>query len=125
MSNYFLLLDRRHAFTEARLVVMEHRTAKWKVVRASLPATIGRGADADVQISDAWVSRRHCQLEEVDGALILRDLGSRHGTLVNRDFISETVLEPGDEISIGTTKLRVTLETMSLNGESAAASAAN
>jgi pSer/pThr/pTyr-binding forkhead associated (FHA) protein len=99
---------------DARLVVLEPRTEKWKVVQSPLPATIGRGSDADVQIGDAWVSRRHCQLDQRDGALVLRDLGSRHGTLVNRAYVSEVELLPGDEITIGITSLRVTLDTMPL-----------
>jgi pSer/pThr/pTyr-binding forkhead associated (FHA) protein len=123
MSNYFLMLDRRTTFTAARLVVVEHGTAKWKVVRASLPATIGRSSTAEVQIEDPWVSRHHCQLEEIDGVLMLRDLGSRHGTLVNRDFISEVALEAGDEIMIGTTSLRVTLEKDPVEDDSVVAAA--
>jgi pSer/pThr/pTyr-binding forkhead associated (FHA) protein len=114
MTQYFLLCDKRKTVMDARLVVLEPRTEKWKVVQSPLPATIGRGSEADVQIGDAWVSRRHCQLDQVDGALVLRDLGSRHGTLVNRAYISEMELSPGDEITIGTTSLRVTLDTMPL-----------
>lgn len=117
MSNYFLLVDRRSTVAEARLVIMEPRTAKCKIVTSPLPATIGRGPEADVQIGDAWVSRLHCRLEEVDGAVVLRDIGSRHGTQVNGMCVSEAALEPGDEIRIGTTSLRVTMENVELHGE--------
>jgi pSer/pThr/pTyr-binding forkhead associated (FHA) protein len=70
-----------------------------------LPLTIGRGEEADFPLEDRWVSRRHCEIFERDGALALRDLGSRHGTLVNGHVVSESVLQPGDRISIGMTTL--------------------
>ena len=70
-----------------------------------LPLTIGRGEEADVLLADRWVSRRHCQIFEVDGGLALRDLGSRHGTLVNGSLVMETVIKPGDRISVGMTTL--------------------
>ena len=121
MKNYFLLLDRQKAVIEARVLIMEPRTAKWKVVRSPLPATIGRGSDADVQIADAWVSRRHCELAEVDGAMVLRDLGSRHGTRIHGMKVTEMSILPGDEIMIGTTSLRVKLEASEFGGEAQAA----
>jgi len=68
-----------------------------------LPAVLGRGADADVRVNDRWVSRRHCQIDRVDGRLVVRDLESSHGTIVNGDVITEAVLEPGDMLSVGLT----------------------
>lgn len=69
------------------------------------PVTIGRGAEADLPIADRWVSRRHCEIFERDGALIVRDLGSRHGTQVNGQRVTETSLGPGDRLCIGLTTL--------------------
>ncbi len=65
------------------------------------PATLGRSGDADVCLSDRWVSRRHCRIETIDGALVVRDLDSSHGTFVNGNQISEAVLVPGDELGLG------------------------
>ena len=70
-----------------------------------LPLTIGRGDEADLPLADHYVSRRHCEIFERDGALALRDLGSRHGTLVNGRNVAETPLRPGDRICVGMTTL--------------------
>ena len=66
------------------------------------PAEIGRALDADARIDDCWASRRHCKLEIVDGFVVVRDLGSTHGTFVNGSRVSECKLLPGDELRVGT-----------------------
>ena len=65
------------------------------------PVVIGRGHDVDVRLDDGWVSRVHCLIDQIDGTLIVRDLGSSHGTLVNGERVDESRLRPGDTISIG------------------------
>jgi pSer/pThr/pTyr-binding forkhead associated (FHA) protein len=74
------------------------------VVLDQFPCDLGRGDDASVQINDRWLSRRHCRLVLEDGVLTVHDLGSRHGTFVNGQRISECKLLPGDELSIGLSK---------------------
>ena len=69
------------------------------------PLVIGRSVEADVTIDDRWASRRHCLIEAQDGTLIVQDLGSKHGTLLNDAIISDAVLKPGDTLSIGLTTL--------------------
>jgi pSer/pThr/pTyr-binding forkhead associated (FHA) protein len=54
-----------------------------------------------VRIDDRWLSRRHCRLDWHEGVLIVRDLGSRHGTFVNGHSVTEAKLLPGDELCIG------------------------
>lgn len=73
----------------------------------NLPMTVGRGLDVNIRVLDRWVSRLHCELVHVDGKLIVRDLESRYGTLVNRQHVSEHVLQPGDLLTIGMTTLFV------------------
>jgi hypothetical protein len=67
--------------------------------------TIGRGSDNDVILDDPEVSRHHCQLKLQHGAYSLADLGSRNGSWVNGDQVSEVALGPGDVIRIGSTKI--------------------
>jgi pSer/pThr/pTyr-binding forkhead associated (FHA) protein len=74
------------------------------------PLVIGRSQDADVTLDDRWASRRHCLIEAQDGALVVQDLGSTHGTLLNDAIISEAVLRPGDRLSIGLTTLTATYD---------------
>jgi len=91
---------------KARLVVIESQSTDRKVVYSELPVTIGRGPDAGVRLADSFVSRCHCEIAEVGGTLVVRDLGSKHGTLVNRQSILESALLPGVEILVGLTSLR-------------------
>ena len=72
-----------------------------------LPLIIGRSSDSHLRIDDRWVSRHHCDIQEVDGELVVRDLESRHGTLVNGVHIAQSPLLPGDELTIGIRTLRV------------------
>jgi two-component system, cell cycle response regulator len=72
--------------------------------------TIGRGEGADVVIADPSVSRRHIQLtcrklvkdeKTQDLKVVLQDLGSKNGTLVNYRPVRTAVLKPGDKIILG------------------------
>jgi pSer/pThr/pTyr-binding forkhead associated (FHA) protein len=74
------------------------------------PATIGRGAEADLRIDDTYISRKHCQLLVRDDQVVLRDLNSHNGTLVNGQPIQEKVLKPGDKIQLGQTEMMLQLE---------------
>jgi hypothetical protein len=61
---------------------------------------IGRGAEADIQIDDTSVSRLHCAIV-LGSEVIVRDLGSTNGTVVDGDRASESVLRDGSIIKIG------------------------
>jgi len=72
--------------------------------RLSLPSNvtvIGRRSSCDLQVPLPIVSRKHCQISEVDGQLRIRDLGSRNGTYLNGERVGEAVLEAGDSVRIG------------------------
>lgn len=69
---------------------------------ASLPVTLGRGEEAKVRIPLASVSRRHCELLlDDDDELIVKDLGSSNGTLVNGTRVKSRELIPGDILTVG------------------------
>ncbi len=70
--------------------------------------TVGAEASNDVVLDhDRTVSRVHGVFEQLGSAWLLRDLGSRNGTFVNGERISERVLRDGDEIRLGTTRLLI------------------
>jgi len=75
-----------------------------------LPAVIGRSADAEVRLNDPTVSRCHCEIEEMEGVLVVRDLGSKNGTYINGCRITEALLMPGDKLSMGETRFLVCYE---------------
>ena len=72
-----------------------------------LPMVLGRSRHAQIRLCDRWVSRQHCELDLINGELVVRDLGATHGTYVNGQPIAEERLRLGDEIRIGLTALTV------------------
>jgi pSer/pThr/pTyr-binding forkhead associated (FHA) protein len=64
--------------------------------------TIGRGTGADFIVDAALVSRIHCRLTaEVSDQLVLEDLDSTNGTMVNGKKMGRAILRPGDTVTIG------------------------
>jgi pSer/pThr/pTyr-binding forkhead associated (FHA) protein/uncharacterized protein YraI len=64
--------------------------------------TFGRDPDNDITLDDNEVSRHHARLIQEDDQIILEDLGSTNGTLVNgKPIVGQHVLQPADIISIG------------------------
>lgn len=68
------------------------------------PLVIGR-KQGDLQLDDPLVSSRHCHVFVRNGEYVLQDLGSTNGTMVGGRLVREVGLKPGDEISIGSTRL--------------------
>ena len=67
---------------------------------------IGR-VNADVVVKDPDISRRHCTIEQSSGNVIVRDLKSTNGTLVNGVRVELEVLKDGDVLRLGSTELRL------------------
>lgn len=61
---------------------------------------IGRRLENHLVIDDPRVSRNHAQLRSIKGRFVLFDLNSTGGTFVNGQRTSQTVLYPGDVISL-------------------------
>eukprot|EP01133_Synstelium_polycarpum_P008672 gene8672-10184_t len=79
---------------------------KTKVSKMSLGSnTIGRSESCNIVVDDKKVSRTHCKIEVTESTCVLLDMGSGHGTKVNRKVIDRHVLEVGDKIKIGKTTL--------------------
>ncbi len=74
-------------------------------------ATLGRLPENSICLTDGRLSRHHARIEFRDGGYWLSDLGSQNGTLVNDHALSEAhLLQAGDTIELGTTRLTVMLE---------------
>lgn len=85
---------------EAKLIVVGGK-ANRSEVPLKLPAMLGRGRDADITVAHPTVSRHHCLIYEVEGALVVKDNGSLNGTVVDGERIEEAVLKPGRTITVG------------------------
>lgn len=68
---------------------------------------IGREESNDIALSqDNTVSRRHARVSNNNGEFTIHDEGSSNGIFVNGVKVAEQVLKAGDEIQIGSTRLR-------------------
>lgn len=59
---------------------------------------IGRANDCDISLAAAHLSRRHAQLQVIDGMLFVKDLGSANGTFLNGQPVTEARVKRGDEL---------------------------
>lgn len=65
-------------------------------------SSVGRLPESDVSLPESTVSGRHAQILFRDGQYLLEDIGSRNGTFLNAEPISDsTPLNHGDEIHFG------------------------
>ncbi len=91
-----------------QLVVVQGRSASQTLKIGASVMTVGRQQDCQLRIASSQVSRKHCQIFEKKGLLLVKDLGSSNGTLVNgKKIADQRVLEPGDELTVGSVKFRV------------------
>src|SRR5437867_2785909 len=90
---------------QGREIGREYRMRRTKLI-------LGRDEDAHLRIPDEGVSRKHALLEiSWDQArrvqrILVRDLGSTNGTLVNGERVDQAELREGDKIRMGDTVLK-------------------
>jgi hypothetical protein len=90
---------------EGRVIVV---TSGDQVMRFSQARVIvGRSKEADVRVNDPNVSRKHAAIYWNSGRLMIDDLGSTNGTMVNGYPVTRTVLRPADVVAIGESRLTV------------------
>lgn len=82
-DNAFLIVDGTHVFPLTQTIV-----------------NIGRRPDNHLCIDDSRVSRVHAQLRKINGRYMIFDLDSTSGTFVNDQRIQQSILFPGDVISL-------------------------
>ena len=90
---------------DAKLKVVGGKANKG-TISLKLPTVIGRSRKAGLTIAHPMISRRHCELFEADGLLMIRDFDSLNGTVIAEQRIKEAALPPNAEFSIGPLTLR-------------------
>lgn len=68
---------------------------------------IGRSDLADIIVEDGYASKLHAMLQVYANAVLLSDLNSTNGTLVNSKEVRNTVLRNNDIIMLGRHRLKV------------------
>ncbi len=76
--------------------------------------TVGRSRTCDISVNDPSVSRRHVVLKAESGRVLLKDLGSSNGTLINGERVEAGgELHDGDSLGLGDADLKVRIAGMS------------
>lgn len=102
----------------ARLVVDSGIDAGMVYPLTSGRITIGRSPSNTIQIIDKRTSRMHAEIQCRSNNVVIRDLGSKNGTLVNDIVVEEEhTLSSGDRVLIGETILIFERDTEEIRAE--------
>ena len=71
---------------------------------------LGRSRDCDIVVADPNVSRRHAEVRLVGTEWIVTDLGSTNGIEIGGRRVGRHVLEDGEELLLGTARLRIEVD---------------
>ncbi len=93
-----------------QLVVLRGRSETQTIRLGNGLTVVGRQDGCQLQIRSSQVSRKHCELSEKDGVLIVKDLGSSNGTFINGEPVpprQPTAVENGDEVRLGRLRMYI------------------
>ena len=89
------------------LIISSHGRPERRVAVGASLLRIGRAVDNEIVLPDERVSRHHGLIAASHGSLVYRDLASANGSFLRGQRVSEVALGPGDELTIGSTTLRL------------------
>jgi len=81
------------------LVPAEHRVVSLE----GACVRIGTSADCELRLGDPAVSRIHCEVRHRGGRVLVRDLGSKNGVVLQSVRVSEGEMRVGDTLRLGET----------------------
>lgn len=91
---------------EACLVIIRGPRLGSRIVLREKPVVIGRSIEADFQISERSISRRHCRVYREDSRFWIEDLNSTNHTFLNEEMTDCAPLRDGDHIRLSQTVLK-------------------
>lgn len=68
---------------------------------------VGRKEDCDLRLDHKSISKFHCVIVRMENTLLLRDLGSTNGTMVNGKRIRRATLKNNDRLNIANLPFKV------------------
>ncbi|HEY5934667.1 MAG TPA: sigma 54-interacting transcriptional regulator [Kofleriaceae bacterium] len=98
------------AIRRLTLTVVAGPDAGQRLVSTGPRTVIGTHSTAELALGDPTVSRFHCELLVGDGAVTLRDLGSKNATRVNGLAIAEARLEGPATLVLGRTEIELAFD---------------
>lgn len=108
-------------FLSLRLSWEDPATGDQREFAGNLPLTIGRDTSNTIALPSTTISRQHARLDAEGEAIIIRDLGSTNGILINGRQVRQARLTDGELFQIGPFIFSVLLETPSAEPEAAPA----
>ena len=91
--------DREHALTE--------RIEAKRALLKDTTLLIGSDKDCGLSLTDQTVSRRHLEVTRKEGAVTLRDLGSKNGSFVEGTRFESIEVRVGSEFRVGETVIKL------------------
>jgi len=85
----------------AVLVVLAPSGQRSRVPLDTIPFSIGRQSGNSLVLRDNRTSRNHCRIIFENGAYVIEDLNSRHGTWINGRRVARHVLRNSDRLEFG------------------------
>jgi pSer/pThr/pTyr-binding forkhead associated (FHA) protein len=93
------------------LVVVQGRPEGQEIPVSMGEFLIGRDSRCNLCPSSAAASRMHCKIVQRGGSVVVQDLGSTNGTLVNGERIDgELEVFDGDQLQVGSLAFRFKIE---------------
>ena len=89
------------------LTIHDHYGRETGAILHRLPTILGRDETADVRLKDPWASHRHCEIDQLGHVLVVRDLNSKNGIIMQGHRVDESHVFPGDQFTIGQTVVTV------------------
>ena len=105
------ILEARARATEAGTWMLESSAGNGDALQRTpilpLPFRVGRKSDLELVLTSPHVSKAHAEIYSDGEALRVRDLGSRNGTFLNRQPVSDAALHRGDILHFGDLEFRI------------------
>jgi hypothetical protein len=98
----------RKLTTSRLLLVKDGAETSYPLTRDTY--TVGRHRNNDIVVSDPKVSSFHARFDRTLEGFVLVDLRSRNGSFVNGKRVDAVVLHSGDEVRLGTARLRYKMD---------------
>jgi len=85
----------------AAILILHPSGQRSRVPLEPIPFSIGRHADNSLVLRDNRASRSHARIVADNGAYVIEDLNSRHGTWINGERVARHTLRNSDLIEFG------------------------
>jgi adenylate cyclase len=89
------------------VAIIQEVSGEQRTFTLGLTTDLGRDPGSAIRLNDPLSSRNHAEIRKTPaGQFRIIDLNSRHGTFVEGRRVSEHLLQNGEEIVVGTTRLK-------------------